>query len=43
MLNVFTLDTDGPRSRLLQQEVHGAHDLLRLAPIWVDLEAPTPQ
>ena len=43
MLNVFTLDTDGPRGRLLQQEIHGPHDLVRLAPIWVDLEAPTPE
>ncbi len=41
MLNVFTLDSDGQRGRLLQQEIHGPHDLVRLAPVWVDLEAPT--
>ena len=39
MLNVFTL----AQGRLIQQEIDGASALAGLSPVWVDLEAPTPE
>jgi magnesium transporter len=39
MLNVFTL----VNGRLVQQEIESADALALLRPIWVDLEAPTPE
>ncbi len=39
MLNVFTL----ANGRLVQQEIESADALALLRPIWVDLEAPTPE
>jgi magnesium transporter len=39
MLNVFTLAS----GRLTQQEIDDPQALAALAPVWVDLEAPTPQ
>ena len=39
MLNVFTL----ANGRLAQHEVQGPDDLARLQPVWVDMEAPTPE
>ena len=39
MLNVFTL----ANGRLVQHEVTGPSDLLDLKPVWVDMEAPTPE
>jgi magnesium transporter len=38
MLNVFTL----ANGRLLQREIESLEELSSLQPIWVDLEAPTP-
>jgi magnesium transporter len=38
MLNVFTL----ANGRLLQREIESLEELSSLKPIWVDLEAPTP-
>ncbi len=39
MLNVFTL----AQGRLVQEEIESAQALTPLRPIWVDLEAPTPE
>jgi magnesium transporter len=39
MLNVFTLVS----GRLVQEEIESASGLAALQPIWVDLEAPTPE
>ena len=39
MLNVFTL----VNGRLFQEEIESADGLAAVRPIWVDLEAPTPQ
>jgi magnesium transporter len=39
MLNIFTL-VDG---RLFQEEIESLEELSRFHPIWVDLEAPTPE
>ena len=39
MLNVFTL----ANGRLLQEEIDSASVLSRLSPVWVDMEAPTPE
>jgi magnesium transporter len=39
MLNVFTL----VNGRLFQEEIESASGLAAVQPIWVDLEAPTPQ
>jgi len=39
MLNVFTL----VNGRLFQEEIASADALTGLAPVWVDMEAPTPQ
>jgi magnesium transporter len=39
MLNVFTL----VNGRLVQEEIESAQALAALRPIWVDLEAPTPE
>jgi magnesium transporter len=39
MLNVFTL----VNGRLFQEEIASAEALTGLAPVWVDMEAPTPQ
>jgi magnesium transporter len=39
MLNVFSLSN----GRLLQEEIHDAASLAHVAPVWVDLEAPTPE
>ncbi|MCU0969284.1 MAG: magnesium/cobalt transporter CorA [Rubrivivax sp.] len=39
MLNVFTL----AQGRLIQHEIASADDLTALKPVWVDMEAPTPQ
>jgi magnesium transporter len=39
MLNVFTL----ANGRLVQHEVAGAADLVDVQPVWVDMEAPTPE
>ena len=39
MLNVFTL----VNGRLVQQEIASADALAGLRPVWVDLEAPTPE
>ncbi len=39
MLNVFTL----ANGRLFQEDIASLDDLARCKPIWVDLEAPTPQ
>jgi magnesium transporter len=39
MLNVFTLAS----GRLIQHEIDGAQALAGLQPVWVDLEAPTPE
>jgi magnesium transporter len=39
MLNVFTLAS----GRLIQHEIDGAPALAGLQPVWVDLEAPTPE
>jgi magnesium transporter len=39
MLNVFTL----VNGRLFQEEIASAAALTGLAPVWVDMEAPTPQ
>lgn len=38
MLNVFTLAS----GRLIQEEINSPDDLSPVAPVWVDLEAPTP-
>jgi len=38
MLNVFTL----AQGRLIQEEINSPDDLSPVAPVWVDLEAPTP-
>jgi magnesium transporter len=39
MLNVFTL----VNGRLVQEEIDSAQALANVRPVWVDLEAPTPQ
>ncbi|MBT9489479.1 MAG: magnesium transporter CorA, partial [Rubrivivax sp.] len=39
MLNLFTL----ANGRLIQHEIDQASDLVHLQPVWVDLEAPTPE
>jgi len=39
MLNVFTLAS----GRLIQEEIESASALAHVAPVWVDLEAPTPE
>ncbi len=39
MLNVFTL----ANGRLIQHEIDGPADLVGLQPVWVDMEAPSPQ
>ncbi len=39
MLNVFTL----VNGRLVQEEIDGAQTLANVRPVWVDLEAPTPE
>jgi magnesium transporter len=39
MLNVFTL----ANGRLIQEEIASASALAHVAPVWVDLEAPTPE
>jgi magnesium transporter len=39
MLNVFTL----ANGRLFQEEIESLEELTRFKPIWVDLEAPTPE
>jgi magnesium transporter len=39
MLNLFTL----ANGRLIQHEIDSATDLVHLQPVWVDLEAPTPE
>jgi len=39
MLNVFTLAS----GRLIQEEIESADALAHLAPVWVDLESPTPE
>ena len=39
MLNVFTL----ANGRLFQEEIERADELAKVQPIWVDLEAPTPE
>jgi len=39
MLNVFTL----VNGRLVQEEIESLEDLARFKPIWVDMEAPTPE
>ena len=39
MLNVFTL----ANGRLFQEEIDNAEGLAHVQPVWVDLEAPTPQ
>ena len=39
MLNVFTL----ANGRLFQEEIESLEELSRFQPIWVDLEAPTPE
>jgi magnesium transporter len=39
MLNVFTL----ANGRLIQEEIESASALAHVAPVWVDLEAPTPE
>ena len=39
MLNLFTL----ANGRLIQHEIDQASDLAPLQPVWVDLEAPTPE
>jgi len=39
MLNVFSL----ANGRLVQEEIESAAELAHVQPVWVDLEAPTPQ
>jgi magnesium transporter len=39
MLNIFTLAS----GRLFQEEIESLEELSRFQPIWVDLEAPTPE
>jgi magnesium transporter len=39
MLNIFTL----ANGRLVQEEIESLEELSRFQPIWVDLEAPTPE
>ena len=39
MLNVFTL----ANGRLFQEEIEDPEALAHVLPIWVDLEAPTPE
>lgn len=39
MLNIFTL----VNGRLVQEEIEALEDLARYAPIWVDMESPTPE
>ena len=39
MLNVFTL----AHGRLIQEEIESAEALAHVTPVWVDLEAPTPE
>jgi magnesium transporter len=39
MLNVFTL----ANGRLIQEEIESASALAHVVPVWVDLEAPTPE
>ena len=39
MLNVFTL----ANGRLFQEEIESLEELAKFKPIWVDLEAPTPE
>ena len=39
MLNIFTL----ANGRLVQEEIESLEELSRFRPIWVDLEAPTPE
>ena len=39
MLNVFTL----ANGRLFQEEIESLEDLARFTPVWVDMEAPTPE
>ncbi len=43
MLNVFSLDSGRLKGRLVQHEVQSAADLVGTSPLWVDLEAPTPE
>ncbi|MGE3513139.1 MAG: CorA family divalent cation transporter, partial [Vicinamibacterales bacterium] len=43
MLNVFTLDSGGLKGRLVQHDIQNADGLASLSPVWVDLEAPTPE
>ena len=39
MLNIFTL----ANGRLFQEEIESLEELAKFQPIWVDLEAPTPE
>ena len=39
MLNIFTL----ANGRLFQEEIESLEELSKFQPIWVDLEAPTPE
>lgn len=39
MLNIFTL----VNGRLFQEEIEALEELAQFKPIWVDLEAPTPE
>ena len=39
MLNVFTL----ANGRLVQEEIESLEELSQYQPIWVDIEAPTPE
>ena len=39
MLNIFTL----ANGRLFQEEIESLEELTKFQPIWVDLEAPTPE
>ena len=43
MLNVFTLDRGRLNGRLVQHEIEAPADLAGLQPVWVDLEAPSPE
>lgn len=43
MLNVFTIDKGRLSGRLLQNEIDSPADLAGIQPVWVDLEAPTPE
>jgi magnesium transporter len=43
MLNVFTIDKGRLSGRLVQHEIDSPSDLALLQPVWVDLEAPSPE